>query len=114
VSSYTATIRHGPKVERERFDELRAALDAIEARGRELEAGAHADPTGGKLFRRMEPQQLVVARIELSGKGVRAGVDVRGDGSSEPWTGRLRRKLIVLNRGESAYEALRRSLTPGA
>jgi len=112
VSGYTATLRHGPKVSRERFGDLKAALAGIEARGRELESGADADPMGGKLFRRMEPRQLVVARIELSGPGrLRVGVDVRGDGSSEAWTGRVRRRLIEQRGGESAYDALRRTLS---
>ena len=111
MSGYTATVRHGPKVSRKRYDDLKAALAGIEARGRELESGAHSDPMGGKLFRRMEPQQLVVARIELAGPGrLRAGVDVRGDGSSEAWTGRIRRRLVEQKGGESPYDALRRTL----
>ena len=55
--------------------------------------------------------QIVVARLELSGpRRLRAGVDVRGDGSSEAFVGRLRRQVVAQRDGESAYEALRREL----
>jgi hypothetical protein len=108
---YTLTIRQGPKVTRERYDELGAALGAVEERGRELEGGADAQPVGGSLIRRIEPVQQVVARLELRGPGrLRAGVDVRGDGSSEAYTGRVRRRLVEQRRGEDAYGALRRAL----
>ena len=109
--NYTVTIRADSRARKERFDELSAALAAIEARGRELQAAAHERPVGGTLIRRLEPVQLVVARLEVSGPGkLRAGVDVRGDGSSEAFTGRLRRQVLEQRDGESAYDALRRAL----
>jgi hypothetical protein len=109
--SFTLTIRRGPKVSRERFTDVQAALAAMEERGRELESGADAQAVGGSLIRRIEPVQQVVARLELSGPGrLRAGVDVRGDGSSEAFTGRLRRRLVEQRGGESAYAALQREL----
>ena len=52
----------------------------------------------------------MAARGELKGpKGLRVGVDVRGDGSAEAWTGRFSKQLIEQRDGEDAYSALRRS-----
>lgn len=111
MASYTVIARRGPKVQRLRFGDLGAALEAIEEHGRDAERGAHAKPAGGGLIRRIEPVQQVVARLELRGpQRLRAGVDVRGDGSSESYTGRVRRKLIEQHTGESAYDALRREI----
>jgi hypothetical protein len=108
---YTLTIRKGPRVDRERYSDLQSALRAIEAHGLELERTAHARPRGGTLIRRIEPVQQVVARFELAGPGrLRAGLDVRGDGSTEAFTGRVRRRLVEQRSGESAYDALRRTL----
>jgi hypothetical protein len=108
---YTLTIRQGPKVTRERYAELEEAMGAVEEHGRELERGADTRPVGGSLIRRIEPVQQVVARLELRGPGrLRAGVDVRGDGSSEAYTGRVRRRLVEQRTGEDAYGALRREL----
>jgi hypothetical protein len=110
-AGYRLTVRSRAKVRKERHDELGAALAAIERIGRELSETADARPAGGSLIRRIEPVQQVVARIELSGPGrLRAGVDVRGDGSSEAFTGRVRRRLVEQRRGEDAYAALRREL----
>jgi hypothetical protein len=109
---YTLTIREGAKVAREHYADLETALLAIERRGVEIERSADAKPRGGVLMRRIEPVQRVVARLELSGSGrLRAGVDVRGDGSSEAFTGRVRRRLVEQRGRETAYEALRRAVT---
>ena len=111
VGGYTITIRTGGKVQREREEELGAALEAVERRGRQLERSSRSRPAGGALMRRFEPVQQVVGRIELAGPGrLRAGVDVRGDGSSEAFTGRLRRRLVEQRDGETPYAALRRVL----
>jgi hypothetical protein len=109
---YTLTARIRGQVEREGFDDLGAALDTLERRGHELQGRADADVVGGSLMRRFQPQDQVTARLELSGRGVRGGVDVRGDGSAVPFTGRLRRNPVERRDGESAYDALRREMLP--
>jgi hypothetical protein len=111
ADGYTLTVRAGAKVRKRQHRGLAEALYELEREGRELEAGADGRAEGGTLIRRLEPVQLVVARLELSGpRGLRAGIDVRGDGSSEAFTGRLRRRVVEQRGGESAYDALRREL----
>jgi hypothetical protein len=109
---YTVTVRSSAKVRKQRHEQLDDALAAVERVGRELADGTSERPVGGTLIRRLEPVQQVVGRIELTGPGrMRAGVDVRGDGSSEAYTGRLRRMLVEQRGDESAYEALRRAVS---
>jgi hypothetical protein len=108
------TERAGPKVRRSSFADIEPVLAALEARARELARAAPGDAVDAK-FKRFEPQQRVVARLELAGPqrfvpSVRAGVDVRGDGSVEAFRGRVRREVISQQRGEDPYAALRRAL----
>ena len=111
MARYLLTSRVRGKVEHERFDELGDALRALERRGHALQGRADADVVGGSLMRRFEPEDQVTARLELSGPGrLRVGVDVRGDGSAVPFTGRLLRRPVERAEGESAYEALRRAV----
>ena len=108
---YTVTIRAGAKVRKERAADLDEALRLLENEGHSLQQSADGRAYGGSLIRRLEPVQVVVARLELSGPGrVRAGVDVRGDGSSEAFTGRFRRRVVEQRGDESPYDALRREL----
>ena len=110
MARYTLTARVSGKVAHERFDELAAALDALEHMGHSLQGKADAESVGGSLMRRFEPQQQVTARLEVSGRGVHGGIDVRGDGSSVPFTGRFLRHEIERGPDESSYNALRRAL----
>ncbi|HZI91601.1 MAG TPA: hypothetical protein VFD31_08240 [Thermoleophilaceae bacterium] len=112
MAGFRILVRSGAKVRRERTDNLDAALSVLERHGRQLEGGASAADLGGTLIRRYEPVQQVVGRVELRGPGrVRVGVDVRGDGSAEAFTGRVRRRLVEQRENESPYEALRRELS---
>ena len=49
-------------------------------------------------------------RAELRGpRGLRAGVDLRGDGSAQAWTGRFSKQLVAVEPGEDVHGALRRA-----
>ncbi|MFL5821410.1 MAG: hypothetical protein ACJ76S_12085 [Solirubrobacteraceae bacterium] len=107
---YRLTLRHGPRVDHERFQSLDRALDALEARLGELGPSGRREAVDLR-YRRIEPVEQVAARGEIAGpRRLRAGVDVRGDGSTEAFTGRLRRRLVDQRAGETAYQALRRML----
>jgi hypothetical protein len=109
---YTLVVRTEGKVRKTHYSALTEAVTELEREGRDLAAGAHERPQGGTIIRKLEPVQIVLARLELSGpRRLRVGVDVRGDGSSEAFSGRLRRRVLEQRDGESAYDALRRELT---
>jgi hypothetical protein len=109
------TVRAGPRVERLTLPTIEQALDALELRANQLATDTARQPVDVR-YRKFEPVQQVAARLELSGPqrlvpSVRAGIDVRGDGSSEAYVGRVRRRLLEQRRRESAVAALRRELT---
>jgi hypothetical protein len=110
VAAYTLTVRRRGATDRERFATLGDALDALEARLDEL-AQPERRRTERGLGREYEPVQQVAVRGEVAGPGrLRAGVDLRGDGSAEAFTGRWRRQLVERRTGETAFQALRRAV----
>lgn len=108
------TVRASARVERTRFEELEPALEELESRAEALSAAAPKRPVNVRV-KTYDPVQQVFGRVELAGPqrlfpGVRAGVDVRGDGSVEAYLGRVKRELVEQRKGQSPYEALRRAL----
>lgn len=102
-------IRREGKTERFSRDKLDTAVDVLEFELRAIAQASRPEPVSG-IGHRYEPGELVVVRGEIAGRGVRAGVDVRGDGTAQAFTGRVRRRLVTPHDGESAYAALRRTL----
>jgi hypothetical protein len=118
TGEYTVTVRAGSNVRRERCASLDAALALLEERAREL-ARTVRRPAVDLKVRRFEPVAQVAGRAELSGPGrwmpsVTVGIDVRGDGSVEAYTGRVRKRVLVQHDDETPYAALRRALSPPA
>jgi hypothetical protein len=110
MARYTLTVRRRGATDRERFASLDEALVALEAR---LDSLVRSERRGAErgLARDYSPVMQVSVRGEIAGPGgLRGGVDLRGNGSAEAYTGRLRRKLVERRSGETAYEALRRAL----
>ncbi|MHB8691722.1 MAG: hypothetical protein ACYDHH_10785 [Solirubrobacteraceae bacterium] len=108
------TVRTGGKVVRSRYAELSEALDAAEEAARVAASNAPRKVVDAKI-RRFEPVQQVIARVELAGPErvlpkIRAGLDVRGDGSAEAYLGRVKRELVEERKRETPYQALRRVL----
>jgi len=111
--SWRVTVRIGPKVERMRAEELSEALDAVELNARAA-ANTERRRTVDTRVRKYEAGDQVAARVELRGRGVALGVDVRGDGALQAWTGRVRRRALELEDGETPFEALRREASARA
>jgi hypothetical protein len=99
--------RVGPKVEKERFASLDDALESLAAR---IHGVGHA-PDRRVLGREYEAVRQVTGRFELRGPGgLRGGIDVRGDGSAEAYTGWVRKRVVAPEGRETAVQALGRAL----
>jgi hypothetical protein len=113
LSGYRLTVRHGSRVDRERFDDLDDALAALRRRAEEVRGEGPLDTV--KAFRDYEPAKRVAARLELSSggwlRGREAGVDVMGDGTLVPYEGGIRREPLEAGQGRSAFEAVRQALS---
>jgi hypothetical protein len=111
---WTLTVRRGPKVTKDRYGSLDEALDALAAL---LDAGDIERRGPARAFlREIEPVAQVAMRAEIAGPQrffakVNGGVDVRGDGSAEPFVGRVNRRVVEMRPGERPVDALRRALT---
>jgi hypothetical protein len=109
---YRLTIRHGPRVEREAFETLDQAMEAMACAADMVRAEGPLESV--KSLRDFEPSERVAARIELSTGGWlrrrEAGVDVMGDGDLVAFAGGLGRRPLEPGDGGSPFDAVRREL----
>ncbi len=112
MAAYRLTVRHGPKVKRESFDNLDEAIATMERRAEEVRREGPLREV--RALRDYEPGDRVHARLELSAGGMlrgrEAGVDVMGDGALVPYQGAVRKRRLEPGRDQSAFDAVRGAL----
>lgn len=114
AAMWKLTLRRGSKVDVSRHPSLDAALGALAAA---IEgAGDVRRGTARAFVREVDPGAQVPVRAEVAGPRrmlarVHGGIDLRGDGSAVAWTGRVTKRVVEAEPGESAVDALRRALT---
>jgi hypothetical protein len=104
---YRLVLRFGPRVQKERYASLDEALDGL---AEHIPAVSPREARSA-LGRDYEPVRQVAGRLELHGPDAHGGIDVRGDGSAEAYTGWVRKRLVEVEADESPVDALRRALT---
>jgi hypothetical protein len=111
--AYKLTVRHGPKVSREKHESLSGVLSALRERVGEIRREGNLDSVS--MIRTYEPKDQVNARLEVSTGGLLrsrdAGIDVMGDGELVAFSGGVFRKPIEPPPGEGVFEAVERALT---
>ena len=112
MANWKVTVRHGPDVSRQSFDDLEAALAFAREAAEEVIAEGELGPV--KAIRDYEPSQIVNARVEITGKGLlrppTAGIDIQRDLSVVPYTGGVRRKALDGSTIPQAIKSLRMEL----
>jgi len=112
ASPWKVTVRYGSDVSREGYDDLDQAIAAAEAATDEVLADSPLSTV--KAFRDYTPDQLVKARIEITGKGLfsppTAGLDIQGDGGMLAFRGGVRRKPLKANSRKQVFHAIRQAL----
>jgi len=107
-------VRDGAAVRKSVWPTLAEALNGLQAET--VEAANRPQAKGIDLkVRDFEPHDLVVMRAGVKGPQrfvakVRCGMDVRGDGSAEPWIGGAGRREVAAHKKETPWQALRREL----
>jgi hypothetical protein len=112
MAKWKLTVRHGSEVEHMGFDELDEAVAAMRERAMAIRAEGPMEAVS--TLRDFSPDDLVRARLQLSGKGwlrkPTAGIDVRGDGVFVPYRGTVRREELDPSSHDSPFDLVRETL----
>jgi hypothetical protein len=110
--TFKLTVRQGPKVAREKFEDLGEAIAVMERRAKDIRS--EGPLSAAKAFRDYQPEAQVAGRVEISTggfmrSGVSAGIDVMGDGTLVAYKGGVHRE--ELDPGQRGpFEAVRKAL----
>jgi hypothetical protein len=112
MAQYRLTVRHGPRVARERFDDLDDAVDAMKRQTQLIRREGPLEDISA--IREYGPGQRVHARLELSSGPLfsrrAAGMDLMGDGTLVPFVGVVRKEPLKLSDEVSPFDAVRAAL----
>jgi hypothetical protein len=112
MGRYRLTVRHGPKVSHETFDDLDEAVTAMKRQTQLIRQEGPLEEIS--VIREYGPGQRVHARLELSSGALfrrrEAGMDLMGDGTLVPFVGVIRKEPLELRDGQSPFEAVRETL----
>lgn len=106
------TVRHGPDVAHESFDDLAEAVSEMRRQALAIRAGGTAEPVSA--LRDFMPADQVQARLQLARGGLLrkqvAGIDVRGDGTFVPYRGGVRREELDPSSHDTPFDLVRETL----
>jgi len=110
--SWKLTVRHGPDVSNQRFDDLGEAVATMRKRALAIRAEGPAKEVSA--LRDFAPGDQVVARLQIAGRSLLrkpvAGVDVRGDGTFAPFRGGVRREELDPTHHDTPFDLVRETL----
>jgi hypothetical protein len=112
MAAWKLTVRNGSDVSRLKFDNLDEALEET----RKLIESISAEAPLGQVnaIREYEPERLVKARLEITGKGLisppTAGVDIRGDNSLLGFSGGVSRRPLDGDTAKQIVTSMREAL----
>jgi len=113
MANWKMTVRYGSDVTRVSFDDLDEAIKEAELMTEKVLADGPLDSVSA--FKEYAPDQLVKARIEISGKGLisppTAGIDIQGDGGMLGFTGGVRRRPIEAGSRKEIFAGIRQALS---